>query len=52
MRMSLMGTRHEKAPYAQAFAEMYASTMANLTKEEALRLQNVPFSKNPAEFFQ
>ena len=52
IRMSLMGTRHEKTPYSQAFTEKYTATLAGISPEEARRLQGVPFSKNPSEFFQ
>lgn len=47
-----MGTRYEKAQYAQAFTEKYVAAATDITQEEARRLQSIPFSENPAEFFK
>lgn len=52
INMDLMGTRREKTPYAQAFTEKYAGSVANLPPEEVKRLLHVTYKDGPADFWK
>lgn len=52
VRMSAFGSRHEKAPYAQAFTEQYLSTASNLPPEETKRLLSIRFKDSPSDFWR
>ena len=52
LQMGLMGTRHEKTPYSQAFAEKYTTTITDISPEELKRLQYVKYTESPTDFFR
>ena len=52
LQIGLMGTRHEKTPYSQAFAEKYTTTITDISPEELKRLQYVKYTESPTDFFR